>query len=149
MTNKYENGVIYKICCKNSTITDMYVGSTCSFKKRGQSHKARCTNPNSQGYNLPLYQFIRKHGGWDNWEYTEIEKYSCLSRKELMEKETSYFSILSPSLNKNTNSKDKREELRLLAKSRITCDCGLDYSYSHKTEHFRSKNHLLLMSRKK
>ena len=148
MPSNYKNGVIYKLYCQDTAITDLYVGSTCSYKKRIQSHKARCTNPNSHGYNIPLYQFIRDHGGWNNWKVAELEKYSCLSRKELMERESSYFTLLSPSLNKNINSNDRREELKLLAKSRITCDCGLDYSYSHKTEHFKSKNHLLLMSRK-
>jgi len=147
MPSNYENGVIYKIYCLDTAITDLYVGSTCSYKKRKQSHKARCTNPKSIGYNIKLYQFIRDHGGWDNWEVAELEKYSCSSRKELIEKENEYFSLLSPTLNKNMNLGNKKEELRLLAKSRITCCCGLDYSYSHKTEHFKSKNHLLLMSR--
>ena len=29
----YENAVIYKICCKDPTITDNYIGSTTEFRK--------------------------------------------------------------------------------------------------------------------
>ena len=36
---KYENAVVYKLCCDDPEITDIYVGSTCNFKVRKHGHK--------------------------------------------------------------------------------------------------------------
>ena len=44
---KYENAVVYKLCCDDPEITDIYVGSTCNFKVRKWKHKSNCTNENS------------------------------------------------------------------------------------------------------
>ena len=62
----YENGLIYKLCCKDANITDIYVGSTTNFKQRKKEHKADCHNENNKNYNRPVYKFIRENGG--NWE---------------------------------------------------------------------------------
>ena len=37
---KYENSVVYKLCCDDPEITDIYVGSTCNFKVRKTNTKA-------------------------------------------------------------------------------------------------------------
>jgi hypothetical protein len=37
---KYEKAVVYKLCCDDPEITDIYVGSTCNFKVRKWNHKA-------------------------------------------------------------------------------------------------------------
>ena len=42
--NKFSNSCIYKISCKDTTITECYVGSTCDFKRRKIDHKSYCNN---------------------------------------------------------------------------------------------------------
>ena len=59
----YANTVIYKICCKNTDITDIYVGHTTDLIKRRYSHKTRCCNPNDDKYYYHVYEFIRNNGG--------------------------------------------------------------------------------------
>ena len=95
----YQNGVQYKIVCKDPTITDCYNGSCCSFKDRKQNHKATSLNPNCIGYNFKVYQFIREHGGWDNWTFLQIEEYPCKSKQELVLRERHWFDIIKPTLN--------------------------------------------------
>lgn len=41
--------------CKNSEITDVYVGSTINFNNRYIVHKSDCNNENSKNYNLYVY----------------------------------------------------------------------------------------------
>lgn len=53
---------IYKIYCRDPSITDCYVGSTDDLKKREYQHKKSSNNSD-----LKVYRFIREHGGWDNW----------------------------------------------------------------------------------
>ena len=79
----YSQSVIYCISCRDKTITECYVGSSANFEKRKQYHKDSCKNPNIKGYNCKLYQFIREHGGWDNFEINEIEYYPCQNDTEL------------------------------------------------------------------
>ena len=57
----YNNSIIYKLCCKDTNITDIYVGSTTNFYRRKQDHKQQCNNTNSKEYNKNAYQFIRGH----------------------------------------------------------------------------------------
>jgi hypothetical protein len=73
----YSRTVIYKICCNDINITDIYVGHTTDLIKRRCSHKCNCNNPNKKKYNIYVYQFIRDNGGWDNWSVTPIEEYKC------------------------------------------------------------------------
>ena len=85
----YSKGIIYKIKCRDRSIKDIYVGSTTNFASRKRQHKINCYNPNIQHYNLCVYQFIRAHGGWDNWEMVPIKTYSCNSHMELVIEEQS------------------------------------------------------------
>jgi hypothetical protein len=48
-------------------ILHTYVGHTTDFTKRKNNHKKSCNNSKSKDYNLKVYDFIRKNGGWDNW----------------------------------------------------------------------------------
>lgn len=63
----YAKCCIYKLCCKDHMIEDIYIGSTTNVVKRRQQHKQRCTNPKCKDYNAHTCQFIRDNGGWDNW----------------------------------------------------------------------------------
>ncbi len=74
--------VIYKICCEDLNITDIYVGHTCNLVKRRCQHKTLCNNKKDKHHNLKVYQFIRANGGWDNWDVIEIDKCPCLDFEE-------------------------------------------------------------------
>ena len=51
----YSKTIIYKICCNDLNITDIYVGSTTNFRARKSQHKTRCKD-----YNNKLYNFIQQ-----------------------------------------------------------------------------------------
>jgi hypothetical protein len=50
----------------------IYIGSTGDINHRFITHKSYCHNPNSSNYNQPIYQFIRAHGGFQNYECVEV-----------------------------------------------------------------------------
>ena len=51
----YKNTVIYKIICKDETITDIYIGHTTNFKQRNKLHKSTCNVESLKGYNYKIY----------------------------------------------------------------------------------------------
>ena len=95
----YQNGIQYKIVCKDPAITDCYNGSCCSLKDRKKTHKSKSLNPNCKEYNLKVYRFIRENGGWDNWTFIQLEIFPCNSRQELVAREREIFDVLKPTLN--------------------------------------------------
>ena len=95
----YAKTVIYKICCKDTDITDIYVGSTTNIKKRILNHKNNCNNPKDKCYYYKVYEFIRNNGGWDNWDIIVIEQYPCNSHLDAVIKEREYYETLKPTLN--------------------------------------------------
>ena len=88
----------YKIICKDENIKDCYVGKTTNLNKRWISHKSKCNNENSNGYNFKLYQFIRENGNIDNWNIIEIEK-NEYDNKEACLRERYWFEELNANLN--------------------------------------------------
>ena len=66
-------GVIYKLVCNDLNVLECYVGSTDSVRNRRSKHKSNCNNVDGKSYNFRVYQFIRKNGGWGNWNLIELE----------------------------------------------------------------------------
>jgi hypothetical protein len=95
----YSNTIIYKITCKDETITDLYVGHTTNFVQRKYAHKVSCTNSKSINYNCKVYQVIRNNGGWDNWNMEIIDFINCKDLYEARKKEHEYFVSLNATLN--------------------------------------------------
>ena len=108
----YGNSMIYKLCCKDTNITDIYIGSTTNFSRRKSEHKNTCINQNNKNYNVYVYQFIRDNGGFQNWDMILIENVSCSSKRELLKIERKYIDELKPSLNmiKSYNSEEEKKE---------------------------------------
>jgi len=92
----YSNTIIYKIYCKDNTITDVYVGHTTNFIQRKYAHKIACNNLNN---NLKIYNIIRCNGGWENWDMIQIAKYNCKDSTEARFKEQEHYNELKASLN--------------------------------------------------
>jgi len=95
----YSKSMIYKLCCKNPEIKEIYVGSTTNLIKRKYNHKSDCYNVNSNNYNLYKYQFIRENGGFKNWDMVLIENYDCENKQELHKRERYYIELLNATLN--------------------------------------------------
>jgi len=105
----YTESMIYKLCCKDTTIEEIYIGSTISFRRRKWNHKSNCNNINKIDYNRKVYQFIRDNGGWDNWDMILIAKVNCNDKMELRKKEREYMEEYKPSLNMFKAHWDKEE----------------------------------------
>ena len=179
----YGNGLIYKLCCKDASITDEYIGSTTCRYRRKKEHKNECNNENRDGYNRYVYQYIRENGGFDNWDMIILEEYSCESRVQLEMKEREWIELRRPTLNKNIPSRESqeyqkkyyeenkgelkihmknyyeenkdeilqqmkqyreehKEELNEYKKIKHICECGGEYTNSHKSRHMKSQRHL-------
>ena len=82
---------IYKLICKDNTITEFYVGSTKDIKNRMRIHKLDCENKK-----LKLYNYINENGGWDNWTYEIIKEVDVDDRKKY---EIEQIELLKPTLN--------------------------------------------------
>ena len=108
----YSNTIIYKICCKDVSINDIYVGHTTNFTQRKQGHKMCCCNENSNNYNLYVYKFIRENGGWDNWSMIQIEECNCNNKREAEMRERYWIETLKSVLNCNNpfTSKEEKEK---------------------------------------
>ena len=131
----YSNTIIYKIYCKDDSISGVYVGHTTNFIKRKYQHKVACNNLNN---NLNIYKIMRENGGWENWEMTEIACYNCKNSEEARIKEQQYYELLNASLNSlppYTNKLKKYCEI-----------CKIQYSSNEKYDmHMKTVNHEELM----
>lgn len=107
MSNIYLNTVIYKIVCKDTSILDLYVGHTTNFFIRKKRHFSSFKDNKNK---LKVYMVIREHGGWDNWEMLEIEKYPCFNSVEARKRERHWFDMLKPSLNMNSPICNNKKE---------------------------------------
>ena len=95
----YSNTIIYKISCKDETISDVYVGYTTNFVQRKYAHKVCCTNDTTNTSNCKLYQVIRNNGGWDNWKMEIIDVITCNDMYDAKNKEQEYVVLLKATLN--------------------------------------------------
>ena len=106
---KYDQSIIYKLCCRDPTITDIYIGSTTNRNRRKQQHKNNCNNENIKGYNCYVYQFIRDNGGWNNWDFVMIETYNASDKSDLHKRERHWIEELKSTLNKQLPTRTKNE----------------------------------------
>lgn len=97
----YSQTIIYKFCCKDTNIKDVYIGHTTNFIQRKSQHKSGCYNEDGEQYNKSLYKCIRDNGGWDNWSMIQIEQVKCNDKREAEAIEHKWVELLSPTLNIN------------------------------------------------
>jgi len=95
----YSNTHIYKIVCKDKSITDCYIGHTTNLKQRENTHRNNC-NPNHCKSGIKLYTFISEHGGWSNWEIQIIDHYpTCENISQATTREQEWIQKINPTLN--------------------------------------------------
>jgi hypothetical protein len=103
-------GIVYKIYCKDSSITEFYVGSSCDLHQRKITHKSDCNNNNSPAYNYKVYKFIRENGGYDNWDFEILLQVEVDSKEELrLNYEAKYQLDLKPELNVKQEGRTQKE----------------------------------------
>jgi hypothetical protein len=159
----YSNSSIYKICCLDPSIKDVYVGSTTNLKIRKQNHKNCCNNSNHKSYNFPVYKLIRENGGFENWEMIEIEKYQATDKRQLHTRERYWLETLEATLNKLVPTRTTKEYyednkesvikktieyyeknkqlLNEKRKVKMTCECGSIHRKDEKSRHIKTKKH--------
>ena len=140
----FNKGLIYKICCLDPEVKGVYVGSTTNLTERRRSHKKACISENDKSYNYPVYQHIREHGGWANWEVVPVEECPCETKHELGIRERHWLETLGATLNKAVptrtraeynavhkeeireyNAQHYREEIAAKGSAKVTCQfCG-------------------------
>ena len=94
----YSNTIIYKLCCNDINIHDIYIGHTTNFNQRKNNHRICCENLSCTRY---VYEFIRYHGDWDNWSMIQIEEINCNNKREAEAREHYWIQTLNASLNTN------------------------------------------------
>ena len=163
----YSNAVIYKICCKDLKVTDVYVGSTTNLAQRRSKHKYVCNNEKNKDYNIPVYRFIREHNGWDNWEVVKVQDAACTCNDDLLKIERECLERLGATLNKEVPGRSRKEyekeynevnkdrireqrkeyreankdTIREKAKVKVTCECGSVVTKCNIAVHHKSKKH--------
>lgn len=150
----YSNTIIYKIVCKDNSILDCYVGHTTNLHNRIKTHKSSCNNLKSSQHNNKVYICIRENGGWDNWNFIELEKINCKDIKEAALYEQKWYDLLNPSLNfqrpgqtekeRNYNyyhlhTEKIKENKKITSQIRYSCECGGFYTTHHRTRHLKSQ----------
>jgi len=94
-----KTGYIYKLCCNNLDVTEVYVGSTMNIRTRKNGHKSDCNNEHGKNYNIPVYKFIRANGGFENWSMVMLTPVEFNIRAELNAFERAWVERLNASLN--------------------------------------------------
>jgi len=105
----YSKTIIYKLCCNDTNITDIYIGSTCNFSRRKNCHKSDCNNESRNSYNLKVYQFIRDNGNFENWSMIQLEEKSVENKREKEALEREWIEKLKPSLNIQLPTRSRKE----------------------------------------
>jgi len=149
----YQNTFIYKLCCRDPTITDIYVGHSTNFKSRNQDHKSCCNNINRKKYNQYKYRFIRENGDYENWIMIKLYDFPCNSRREAEAEENKAMIQLNTTLNmrksfrteeeKKENSKkiyeNNKTEINEKRKIKIKCEfCNCETTQNHLNRHQKS-----------
>tara|TARA_R110002074_G_scaffold368394_1_gene542865 strand:- start:1 stop:432 length:432 start_codon:yes stop_codon:yes gene_type:complete len=106
----YQKSIIYKLCCKDTDIKEIYIGATTNFRRRKCEHKYCCSNTKKLlVYNSFKYQFIRNNGDWENWDMIQIKEVSVNSKLELDAEERKVIEELKPILNRQIPSRTLQE----------------------------------------
>jgi len=146
----YEKGVIYKLCCKDLNIKEIYVGSTCNFSRRKCQHKSVVSNVDNEEY---VYRFIRDNGGWDNWEMILIENYPCSDRQQLLGRERYWYETLEASLNMVYPNRSKKEyyddnEEKIRGKNKKYYDANREKVLEHCKKYYEQNKQKILKREK-
>ena len=135
----YSNTIIYKLCCKDPNITDIYIGHTTNFIQRKKHHKILTNNLNCNRY---VYNFIRNHGGWDNWTMIQIENICCKDKREAESNEQYWIEKNAAKLNSVNPFTLHKEEPQLY--KQLWYEEKKDYILEKAKEHYEENKETIL-----
>jgi hypothetical protein len=104
-----KSGTVYKLCCVDTDIEEIYIGSTKNFNRRKTEHKSMCNNEKIPQYNMYVYQFIRDNGGFSNWSMIQLESVNYETKRDLEAHERRWIELLKPKLNKQLPCRTVKE----------------------------------------
>lgn len=107
----YSKTIIYKICCNDVNIKEIYVGHTTDLVRRRKEHKYNCNLESKKEYDTYKYQFIRENGGWENWSLVPVEEFACENVIQATIRERYWIEELKAELNKSIPSRTFKEYL--------------------------------------
>ena len=137
----YTKASIYKICCNDLQIKEIYIGSTCNFTQRKYSHKRVCNNEllKTPCVNSKLYKFIRENGGWDNWDMIELKKYPTLNKQVPSRTKKEYQKEFDKTYDWSKKFPEKYK--KMIVKKYFCEGCQEDLSYCNKNRHEKGQRH--------
>ena len=137
----YSDITIYKIYCKDPSVTYFYIGSTTNIYAKRAIHK-RNLHVKPDDF---LSVMINDNGGWENWKMDIIEKYGCKSRVEAITREQHWYNLLNSSQSLLQNS-HKNDEVIQTQPSISELDCI--YCKKHFSRKDNLKRHLQICKSK-
>lgn len=160
--NEFSDGKIYKIKSKNTD--KIYIGSTCqSLNERLKGHEKDFIQYYNGNCNKHVSSFEILEFG--DYKIKLIQDFSCDNKQQLKDREAYYIKenikIVVNKCIPNRSSKqykiDNKERLsdynkqyNIDNKEKFMkphlCECGQNYTYNHKSRHFKSKKHLNYIS---
>ena len=109
MSPKYENTIVYKIKCVDPLVPEFYLGySTFTLAHVSRMFEVRCKHD----YNWPVCEFVRQHGGFQNWCFERLEIKTCSSSLEARTELRKHFNADPPTLNKHLPTRTNKEYAR-------------------------------------
>jgi hypothetical protein len=121
----------------DTSIKECFINHTMEFSKKKKHHKRLCNNEYNNTepqYHMKVYEFIREHGGIDEWTFDVLERAKLASKQEALELERYYYDIHQPSLNgkkvavygeeQRENREAYQKQYKQCGKMKILCSCG-------------------------
>ena len=146
--------IIYKLYCKDPSITDFYIGSTNNLKLRKVKHKY-CVNHINNKSRFRVYDFIRANGGWDNFTCVILlQLHNFMIDQDLRRIEGAFIKLLQPTLNERIAGrtvkeyyKDNIEHITKYKKTKISCKyCNMFVRRVNIARHQKTKSCILIQN---
>ena len=145
----YSKTIIYKLCCKDISITEIYIGHTSDMRRRKYSHKSDCNNEKRKQYNYNVYQFIRENGGFENFDMIEIERYNAIDGYDASKRERYWVDELKATLNMVIPSRTRKERYELNREKILEYHKKYYENNEEKNKEYRENNKEIIAEKRK
>ena len=106
MSPNYQNTIVYKLKCLDPLVLDFYLGyTTRSLEHVSRMFKTRCKHDNM----WKVCEFVRAHGGPENWGFLRLPIESCSSALEARIELRKHFNTTPPTLNVQLPTRTNKE----------------------------------------
>ena len=106
MNRDYSKTLIYKMSCKDPLVPDFYLGYT-TFSLAYMSEMFNKRSKNDKKW--PVCDFIRTHGGFENWIFERLDCKPCLNSHDARTELRRHFDADPPTLNKQIPTRTSNE----------------------------------------